>query len=419
MIRIKNLNGGVRLVTEKLEGFHSASIGIWVGAGAVCETPRIAGISHFIEHMFFKGTETRSARALAEDIDRLGASVNAFTGREATCFHAKALTEVFPETTALLLDMLTHSRFDEKDIRRERKVILEEKSMVEDTPDDYVIDLTCEKVFAGSPLQNSIIGSVRSLHAIRRGDILDYIRSRYAKDRIVVSAVGDFDEGVLQAQLEEALAGFAAHAPETDPGSIGGKPRYRSLARDINQTHLALGIPTYSLGDDRYYAQAVVSDVLGGSMSSMLFQKLREEMGLAYSVYCAPLAYAAGGMLYIYAGITQGREQEALRAAAGELSALAKTAVSEETLSVVKQRLKSGFIFGLESTNNRMLRNGKNLLLLDRVYTPEETLAEIDAVTTDDVAAVCEQLGDIRRYSAAMISREKLDARALLMQSVC
>lgn len=414
MIETKTLPCGVQLVTERIPQYQSASIGIWIGAGSAGENDKNNGVSHFIEHMFFKGTENRTALQLAKDTDDLGCSMNAFTGKEATCFHIKALTDVFPKAVDILLDMLCHSLFLEKDLRKERGVILEELNMVRDTPDDYIMDLLDEKVFWRMPLARTVLGTGTSVRSLHRADLLDYIRTWYKTDNIVVSVVGNFDEVQLEEQLENALPVFAGTSPEKVRGQAAGGRRFGSLKKDINQTHIALGIPTIALDSPDYYAQLVVCDVLGGSMSSRLFQNIRERRGLAYNVYSATQSYAGGGLFYIYAGLTPGSEKDFLQAVSDEMKGLAEEGISEEQTEIVKQRMKSGFIFSLESTNSRMHRLGRNMLLLGRTYSEAETMAEIDAVTCAQVNAFLHRVCDLNAYSGVAISGDKIDMKRLM-----
>lgn len=414
MIEYKVLPGGIQLVTELLPEFQSACIGIWTGAGSVCESPEIYGISHYIEHMFFKGTKSRSAKQLAEDTDNLGAHSNAFTGKEATCYHIKALTEVFPQAVDILLDQLCNSLFDSREMVRERGVIMEEMSMVNDTPDDYIMDLLTEKVFAGTPLASPIIGTRKSLKGIKREDILKYIDTYYKKDNIVVAAAGNFDQKKLEEQLMEKLSCFGDKSPEKADYSAPEGRRFGSRTRDISQSHIALAIPTISLSSEDYYAQAIVNDILGGSMSSRLFQNIREQKGLAYTVFSSPMSYVKTGCFFIYAGLSLGKEKEAVDAIGEELYRLADEGISEAEVETVKQRLKSGFIFSNESMNSRMLRLGKNRLLLGRNYTEEETMAEIDAVTAEQVNAFAGRIADIKTYSGVCISKNRVDMHRLI-----
>ena len=414
MIKADKLPCGVRIVYEKIPEAQSACIGIWVGAGSYCEGNDVSGISHYIEHMFFKGTEKRTALQIAEDTDRIGAHINAFTSKESTCYHIKALTDQFPQAVDILLDMLCHSLFDTKEMRKERGVILEEMSMIQDTPDDYILDLLTAKVLAKTDMESSIIGTRKSLKSISRDNILHFIEANYTKDNIVVAVVGNFDEETLSQKLDGALSQFGEKKPVRPQNTPIAGVRFQDKVKDVGQAHIAIGIPSIPLASEHYYAHAIVNEVLGGSMSSRLFQNIREQKGLAYTVYSATSCYSQVGMFFIYAGVSLGKTKEAISAIAFELEKLGREAIGKEDIQVVKQRLKSGYIFSLESMNSRMYRLGKNSLLLGRHYTPEETLAEIDAVTEEDVATACKQLGNFSSYSGVSISKDKLNMKALM-----
>lgn len=414
MITSDRLPCGIQVVCEEIRDAQAACIGIWIGAGSSRETPDQAGISHLIEHMLFKGTEKRSAKEIAGDTDHIGASVNAFTGKEATCYHMKALTEKFPEAVEILLDMLCHSVFDPKEIRKERGVILEEMQMIQDTPDDHIIDLLTGTVLKDTNLASSIIGTKTSLQKIGRDQILEYIGRYYTRDNIVISVVGNFERSRLFDQLEEALSSLPAALRDSPEARIPEGHRFLAKRKDVGQTHLAIGRTGVSLDSKLYYAQAIVNDVLGGSMSSRLFQNIREERGLAYTVYSAGSSYLRTGLFFIYAGVGLGKESETMEAISNELKMLKEKGLDPAETAVVKQRLKSGYIFSLESMNSRMYRLGKNMLLLGRYFTPEEVMGEIDAVTQDEILEVCRQIGDFSAYSGVSISREKVDIKKLM-----
>jgi len=414
MIEFKKTNGGIALVTEKVDNAQSACIGIWVGAGSYCETPDIYGISHVIEHMFFKGTPSRNAMQIAKDTDDLGVNINAFTGKQATCYHIKALTEVFPKACDILFDMLVNSLFDPKELRREKGVILEELHMVEDTPDDYVMDLLTDRVFYGTSMQSTVLGTVKAIKAVTHDKIIDYINTWYKKDNIVVSVVGNFDEKQLEKQIDAYLSGIGEKSPQRPEIVPQDARRFSSRTRDVAQSHIALGIRTVDIASEDYYAQAIANDVLGGSMSSRLFQNIRERQGLAYTVYSYPMSFVGIGMNSIYAAVTLGKEQQTMDAIAEELERLGREGLKDDEITVIKQRLKSGFIFGREKMENRMFALGKNRLLLGRNFTPEETMAEINAVTADQVNDYCRRIADIKAYSGACISKDKIDLKKLI-----
>ena len=411
MIRTTKLECGVTLVTEKIPEMQAASIGIWVGAGSAYENPEIAGISHFIEHMFFKGTKTRTYKQIAEQMDNLGAQYNACTSKEYTCFYAKAISSSFSKVCEILFDMLTNSLFDEKEMNKERKVIQEEMRMIEDLPEDYIIDLVTENIMHGSDVAKTIIGTRTSLKNIHHDEIVSYIKKQYVKNNLVVAVVGSFNEKELIKQINDCFKKFAKSKVIKRESIVLGKPRYTSKARDISQSHIALGLPSISLGDDRYYAQAIVNDIIGGSMSSRLFQNIREEKGLAYTVYSAPICYQNNGLFLIYAAVSLGKEADAICGIAEELK---KLEISKEEMENVKQRLKASYIFGLERLDSRMLRIGKQSLLLNKVYTDAETMKQIDSVSLDDIKEFCDNFSDITKYSAAVISKNKIDLKGLI-----
>ena len=411
MINKKTLDCGITLVTEKIPEMQAASIGIYVGAGSAYENPEISGISHFIEHMFFKGTKNRTYKQIAEQMDNLGAQYNACTSKEYTCFYAKSIKSSFPKVCDILFDMLTNSLFDENEMNKERKVIFEEMRMIEDMPEDYIIDLVTENIMHGSDVANSIIGTRKSLKNIGHDEIIQYIKKQYVKDQIVVAVAGSFNEKELISQINESFGKFAKKKAARKNILVDGSPRYTSKARDISQSHIAIGLPSISMGDKNYYAQAVVNDVLGGSMSSRLFQNIREEKGIAYTVYSAPITYQNNGMFLIYAAVSLGKEADAINGISEELKELE---ISKEELENVKQRLKANYIFSLERLDSRMMRLGKQTLLLDKVYSDAETMKEIDSVSLDDVKLFCDRFSDITKYSAAIISKNKVNIKGLI-----
>ena len=414
MIEYKELNSGIRLVTDKDPEMESACIGVMVAAGSSTETPEIEGISHVIEHMFFKGTKNRSYTQIAEDADNLGASYNAFTGKEATCFHIKTLTEVFPQACDILFDMLLNSLFDPVELKRELGVIREEMHMVMDTPDDWINDLMTAAVFKDTELESSIIGTKKTLASMSHNKIVDYIGKYYAKNNMVIAVVGNFDEKTLIKQIDEYFIDLPENAPEIERKQPLFTNTYINKSRDVSQSHICIGIPTISLASEDYYAQAIVNEVLGGSMSSMLFQNIRERKGLAYTVFSYPLSYSQSGALCIYTGLSLGNEKLAVNAIADELEGLGKNGLNYDMIEKVKVRLKSGYIFSREKSETRMISLAKNRLLLGRNFTPEETLNEINSITEKQVNHFCKSISDISKYSGASISKDRLNLKKLI-----
>ncbi|MDR1028116.1 MAG: insulinase family protein [Clostridiales Family XIII bacterium] len=418
MIKKKQLGNGVTVLFEYLPYVQSAAIGVWVRAGAADETPcgeeagsegadgarSNAGVSHFIEHMMFKGTEKRTAKAIAEDIDRIGGSINAFTGKEATCYYVKTLSTHIDASIDVLADMLNNSLFDPEETEKERNVILEEIKMIEDAPDDIGHDLINEQVFFGSRLGHRVIGFPKTVSSITRDDMLAYIADRYIASGIVVALSGNFAEDEVMDRLERGFGSLGVGVAERTIPAVPHTPRSMRRKKDIEQTHIFLGARGVSLTHDDYYRFLLYNSILGGGMSSRLFQNIREEQGLAYSVYSSASSFVGDGLLTIYAGVGQDKETAAIDAIRAETERLAETGVDEEELNKAKEQNKGHYIFGQESVSSRMFAAGKNMLLLDRVYSAEEIMAGIDAVTRADIARIAERYADLASYSRVIIS---------------
>lgn len=414
MVTIKKLNCGTTVIMEKSERVQSAALGIWVRAGASDEWDEVSGVSHFIEHMMFKGTKNRTAKQIAEDVDKIGGVFNAFTGKEATCYYIKTLSSNICRGAEILLDMLTGSKFDQEEMDRERQVICEEIKMVKDTPDDDVYDTISELVAGGNPLGRSILGTPESLAGIDRSRLVDYRDQMYARDSIVVAVAGNFDEEAIEAIFEDRLTSLRDKKPKKD---IQLKPYQQSFnvkVRDIEQTHICLATPGIALDDPRYYAFVLLNSIFGGSMSSRLFQNIREQKGLAYSVCSMNLFSSYWGFFSIYAGVSPEKAEEALDAIHYELDTLRESGVTEEELAMAKEQMKSSYIFGLESVNSRMFSIGKNKLLLDRVYAEEEVLSSFDRVTREDIREVAEMIGDYSSYCGAAVTGRDFDLERIV-----
>lgn len=414
MVTIKKLNCGTTVIMEKSERVQSAALGIWVRAGASDEWDEVSGVSHFIEHMMFKGTKSRTAKQIAEDVDKIGGVFNAFTGKEATCYYIKTLSSNICKGAEILLDMLTGSKFDQEEMDRERQVICEEIKMVKDTPDDDVYDTISELVAGGNPLGRSILGTPESLAGIDRSRLVDYRDQMYARDSIVVAVAGNFDEEAIEAIFEDRLTSLRDKKPKKE---IQLKPYQQSFnvkVRDIEQTHICLATPGIALDDPRYYAFVLLNSIFGGSMSSRLFQNIREQKGLAYSVCSMNLFSSYWGFFSIYAGVSPEKAEEALDAIHYELDTLRESGVTEEELAMAKEQMKSSYIFGLESVNSRMFSIGKNKLLLDRVYAEEEVLSSFDRVTREDIREVAEMIGDYSSYCGAAVTGRDFDLERIV-----
>lgn len=412
-IKVKTLACGVRVIMEKIDYVKSAAFGIWVKAGAVCETPENSGVSHFIEHMMFKGTEKRNARQIAEEIDKIGGQMNAFTGKEATCYYVKTVSDNLKAGAEVILDMVSNAVFDSREMTRERKVICEEIKMIEDQPDDLAHDTATELVFKGSPLAKSITGTKTSLKGISRRVLSEYKEEEYTRDSIVVSVAGNFDEESFCDFLEDKFNGLKESKAARESQVQMYKPSFKTVIKNIQQSHICLAAKGVSLEDDRYYALSLLSNIMGGSMSSRLFQNIREEKGLAYSVFSMNSSYSSDGCFVIYAGIGHDKIKDALGAIEDELEILRRDGVSSEELSMAKEQLKSSYVFGQENVTSRMFANGKNLLLIDRIFTPEEVIDSIDKVSLSDIDNVKKLICDPAAYSGAAVTDKRVDWKTI------
>ena len=393
MIEQIRLSNGIRVCMEHMDSVRSVALGVWVNAGSVFETEENAGISHFIEHMLFKGTETRSASDIAAETDAIGANLNAFTAKECTCFHIKALDEDLALAVEMLSDILQNSTLETEQMDRERGVVLEEIAMTEDSPEDIVFDRASEQLFKGTPIESEILGAEKTVAAMQREDLLGYMQRYYTAENIVIAVAGSFERETLLSLLERYFSDVP-HGERHDAPTVSIKEGFRTalVKKDVEQINLCLALPGAALGTDQYYAQAVLSNALGGSMSSRLFQQIREERGLAYSVYSYPMAYRGAGSLCFYAGCTEGQAKEVLSLMLGEFEDVKRDGISEEEFVRARQQLKGSYLLSMESTMAHMSALGKTALLLDKEYDLDGTLNRIERVTQDEVRCAAESL---------------------------
>jgi predicted Zn-dependent peptidase len=392
------LPGGLRVLTETMPGVLSATLGIWVGVGSRDETPAVAGSSHFLEHLLFKGTATRSALEIATAMDAVGGEMNAFTAKEHTCYYANVLASDLPLAVTLLSDLVTEACNTAADLESERTVVLEEIAMRDDEPSDAVHDLFSETLFGDTPLGRSVLGTVESIEGLTRDDVDGWYRSRYAMPSIVVTAAGRVDHqqvlDLVTAAFGDRLGGDARPAPlRTGDGVIHKPARPAGLiARRTEQTHLLLGTPAMGRLDERRYAAAVLDAAVGGGMSSRLFQEIREKRGLVYSVGSALSHYAGVGSFSVYAGCSKKRVPEVLRLIRAELDRVAAEGITDEEVARSRGQLKGGLVLGLEDTGSRMSRLGKSELSYGEYLPVRAVLARLDAVDQPQVRDVAAEL---------------------------
>lgn len=401
-MNIHRLNNGLRVVTEEIPAFRSVSFGIWVKAGSRDEQPSNNGISHFIEHMLFKGTPRYTAKDIADIFDGIGGNVNAFTSKEYTCYYAKVLDEHLPQAVEVLADMFFHSEFHPEEMEKEKNVILEEIAMYEDTPDDLVHDLAARTAFGEHPLAYSILGLEDRLKAMRPDDLRTYLNQKYRTDNTVVSIAGNIRPDVLELVEKHFSAfGYAAAAPDKGTAPVFQGDLIVHTKR-TEQNHICLSLPGYPIGHPNIYAMILLNNMIGGGMSSHLFQEVREKRGLAYSVYSYHSSHTDSGLFTIYAGTAPGQTREVLEVTLDALQAIRDRGISDHELKRGKEQLKGNVILGLESTGSRMNRMGKNELLLGRHLTIDEIIARIEGVSHEDIRACIRHLFS-RPFAVAMV----------------
>ncbi|OBR66827.1 zinc protease [Paenibacillus oryzae] len=407
-----NLSNGLRVVVEYIPTVRSVSFGIWVKTGSRHETKDNNGISHFIEHMLFKGTADRSAKDIADLFDGIGGNVNAFTSKEYTCYFAKVLDQHLPIAVDALADMFFHSQLDEGELAKEKNVILEEISMYEDTPDDKVHDEASRAAFGDHPLAYSILGLEERLSAMNADTLRAYINERYTIENVVISVAGNIEEAAILELLEKHFGGFSRHNAPIVPDAPTFQGNSIFYKKKTEQNHICLSFPGCSNKDAKLYAMILLNNALGGGMSSRLFQEIREKRGLAYSVYSYHMGYADSGLFTIYAGTAPKQTKEVLELTMEQLGELSVKGLSEEELFRGKEQLKGSLILSLESTSSRMNRIGKNELMLGRHYTLDELLARIDNVTMEDIQEVTRRILS-QPFAVAMVGNSDKDASGL------
>ncbi len=404
MITKTVLDNGIRVISEHIPHLHSASIGVWVATGSRHEGESERGISHFIEHMLFKGTERRTAREIAREIDSVGGVLNAFTSRECTCYYAKVLDTFLPRAVDLLADILLNSLFADEDVEKERQVILQEIGMIEDTPDDLIHDLFTRNFWGGHPLGKSIIGTAESVGSFTGAMAQEYRKRRYLPCDIIISAAGRVDHD----ELVKLLAPFAAMIPEKAeeagivPVPCGGMERFQ---RDLEQVHLCLGTRGISHTDANRHAGYLMNTLLGSGMSSRLFQEIREKRGLVYSVYSYLSPHTDVGSMVVYAGAEEGKIAQVVELVLAELKRLKREPVPDEELEAARNHFAGHMLLSLESSDNRMTRLAKTELHFGRNIPVEELLEAFRKVTAEDILDLANNLFDDSSLSLALIGR--------------
>lgn len=393
------LPGGLRIVTEAMPGVRSTSVGVWVPVGSRDETPLLAGTSHFLEHLLFKGTTTRSALDIASAMDAVGGEFNAFTEKEHTCYYATVLDRDLPLAVDIVADVVLNATVTAQNVDVERHVVLEEIAMRDDDPSDLVHDEFAAALFGDTPLGRPILGTVESITALSRRQVAGYYRRRYQPDAMVVAVAGNVDHHEVVRLLRKAFAERLDPAVGAQPPRPVGETTEHAPARSVHvvadeteQANVVLGTHGVSRHDPRRFAVGVLSAALGGGMSSRLFQRIREERGLAYSVYTFSNGFADAGQFGVYAGCQPGKADEVLDIMVTELDAAARGSLSAAEIERGKGQMRGSIVLNLEDSGSRMTRIGKSEIVYGDIMGVDELLAHVDAVTPRDVADVAADL---------------------------
>ena len=391
MYDLYSLENGLRIVTEKIEHVNSISIGVIVKNGSRNETKGLNGISHFIEHMLFKGTKKRSAKSIVEEIENVGGQINAYTSKESTCYYVKALNTHLDLAIDVLSDMLLNSKFDEEEIKKEQGVVVEEINMSEDSPEDVLGDVHAAAAFDIDSLAYPILGTPKTVKSFTSSKIRNYIKTMYTPINTVISICGSFDEKELKKLLEKYFGDwncqdkneFKYNTPEL-------KKSFLYTEKNIEQLHINFGLNGIKQGDERGYSLLLLNNILGGGASSILFQKVREELGLCYSIYSYLLTYQNVGTLNIYTGLSPNYAEKAISIIKEEVDKFKIKKLTQEEIDINKEKIKASYILGLESTSSRMFNNGKSVLYKNKIITPEDLIRKIDSINMNSIKEVQE-----------------------------
>nr|WP_205516512.1 pitrilysin family protein [Paenibacillus sp. SYP-B3998] len=376
---------------EQIPTFRSVTFGIWVKTGSRNEKSEVNGISHFIEHMLFKGTERHSAKDIAEIFDGIGGNVNAFTSKEYTCYYAKVLDEHLPMAMDVLSDMFFNSTFDEGELEKEKNVIFEEISMYEDTPDDLVHDLVAKAAYGTHPLGLTILGTQNNLSAMKSDDLRNYMKHFYNTENTVLSIAGNIDDSVREL-IEQHFGGFDQSGNETEYDAPNFLSDLVFHAKKTEQNHICLSLPGLSLQEENLYPMVLLNNAIGGGMSSRLFQEIREKRGLAYSVYSYHSSHIDSGMFTIYTGTAPKQTDEVLKVTLELLHDISINGMTDSELKKGKEQLKGSLILSLESTSSRMNRYGKNELMTGKHYSLDEMIERIESVQMEHIRELTKKL---------------------------
>jgi predicted Zn-dependent peptidase len=400
------LANGIRVVTERMPHVRSVSVGIWIGTGSREESPEETGISHFIEHMVFKGTKNRSAEQIAREVDSIGGGLDAFTSKELVSYNVKVLDEHLPEAFDVVSDLVRNPLFDPADIRKEKGVILEELKMEVDNPEYLIHEIFANHFWKGHALGRSILGTKQTIRSFDRDKIERYYQTYYSPSNILITAAGNLNHRRLVRLVEEQLGDLKrrpVHSAKARPRPHA--PMIFKNKTSLEQVHLYLGVPSIPMPHESRFGCYILNAILGGGMSSRLFQNIREKQGLAYTVYSELAMYHDVGCMLVYAGTSLRSAQRVIGSIVDELNAIADRKVTQEELRRAKDHLKGSFVLGLESTASRMGNLARQELYFKRFFTLDEMLERIERVSAGEVQQLAQQFFDPKKIAVAMLGR--------------
>lgn len=400
------LNNGVTIVVEEMTGIRSVAVGFFVKNGSGNETEKENGISHFIEHMLFKGTKNRTATEIATEIDMAGGQLNAYTTKEYTCYYTRVLDNSFEKAFEILSDMYFNSLFDEEEIKKERSVIIEEINMYEDTPDDLVYEQLQLEIWKNHPLGRAILGTKESISQFTHDDFINYMEKHYTPKNTVISVAGNVTVDKVRAVAEKYFSGWSNAEAVFKPEPPVYVPCNICRKKDIEQEHICISYQGLANTDDDFLTLSVLNTIVGGGMSSLLFQKIREEMGLAYTVYSYNSGFSDTGLFTVYMGLNPENGKRAIKAVKDELEKLKQGDFSAEMVEKSKLQLKNNYLLSLESTSSVMSTIGRTQLLKNNVPTTEELIKKVDLINKDKVVRLAQKIFDNNKESISIVTKK-------------
>lgn len=407
MYKTHTLENGLKIIGEEIPHVKSISLGIWINAGSRIEEERVSGVSHFIEHMMFKGTKNRTSKQIASEIDNLGGQINAFTSKECTCYYVKLLDSHIDIGLDVLSDMLLNSLFDKGDIDKERLVILEELKMYEDSPDELVYDLLMENIYKGDSLGMNIIGTEKSLYDINKKEMLEFFNKYYVPNNSVVSISGNFDFDEMVKKIDNKFKEWKRKDVEINIEKSEFKNCFVAKNKDTEQINFAMSLEAIPVENTKEsLALSVINTVFGGSVSSRLFQRIREEEGLVYSIYSAQSLYKKCGELSIFASMSNQNLKQVYNLIIEEINKMKDEYITEEEIKNTKEQLKGSYILGLESTSSRMMSIGKAKLLDQEIKETEQILNDIDDIDTETIKNVIDKVFNLEKLGVCIVGKD-------------